>query len=785
MKQKIKTSRVAKRAIITAILVPGILMLAMYLVNPYFLTMPVALYRASSLTEMKDATSFLTYLYQYGSISQFNPDTGVSDFEYITTKYQNQKNPNYYELGKVEWHRGNFKTAVSHIERHHNDNVETEDSLFWLALSYMRLAEAKNCLEMLLQHDGSNDHTRMCTIPLTSFHQKKEYAKESVRLMERLLDEYDADNRRYQWLLNVNYMTINGFPDDVPERYRISGDFVNQFYGDKKREMEKKYADIIFHDRAKNLKVDNLGSGKGVAVEDFDRDGYLDVVTGSSYGNLEYYKNDNGKGFIRRGEEAGFSGIKGNHIITVADYDNDGWLDLFVARPFGDTRGDFVLLRNNGDATFTDVTVKLGLLPPHDKRDEHMMTFASAWGDIDNDGDLDLFVSGWGFYNWIGKDNPLAHNRGSVLYRNDGAKFTDVTKEYGLDSYVDGLNVFGAAFGDYDNDGLIDILLTSWYPGGYLGKNINGKRFERKDLIPTSALGFMTAFVDVNHDGRLDLFIADTALGDPVIKQTIFNEGIEGYNQGNNTIALQMADGTFENREDFFKDDLHIGTMGSSFGDINNDGAYDFYLGTGGPEGWYVMPNLMYMGLVDDKGAVSGYMDNISMLNGFGTLQKGHGIVFFDFDNDGDQDIYSSLGGAWTGDAWPNQLFVNDSKLDNTWVKIRLRGRRSNYYGLGARITVYAENAEGRQLIRRYYMDNKTGFGSAPYLAHIGLLDAVKITRVEVKWPGEVKAKKYTAKMGMLNTLDENGASKNNLLATPESKTIVKSQQHQKNKQGI
>jgi hypothetical protein len=199
---------------------------------------------------------------------------------------------------------------------------------------------------------------------------------------------------------------------------------------------------------------------------------------------------------------------------------------------------------------------------------------------------------------------------------------------------------------------------------------------------------------------------------------------------------------------------MPIGTMGCNYGDIDNDGAYDFYLGTGNPEGWYVLPNLMYIGETDD-GKPTGYMTNISMLHGFGTIQKGHGIVFFDFDNDGDQDLYSSLGGMWPGDRWPNQFFVNESQLTNTWTKIRLRGTKSNYFGVGAKIKVVAENQQGHSIIRYYQMDNKTGFGSAPYRAHIGLLDAVRINYVEVTWPGEQSPKAYQARLGQLNVLDE------------------------------
>jgi hypothetical protein len=143
------------------------------------------------------------------------------------------------------------------------------------------------------------------------------------------------------------------------------------------------------------------------------------------------------------------------------------------------------------------------------------------------------------------------------------------------------------------------------------------------------------------------------------------------------------------------------------------------------------------------------------MLHGLGSIQKGHGIVFFDFDNDGDEDIYSSLGGMWPADKWPNQFFVNNSRLNNSWVSIRLRGRRTNYFGVGATIRVVAENRLGEEIVRYALMDQRTGFGSSPYLAHVGLLDATRVKGVEVYWPASGCRRVYQAELSKLSLLDE------------------------------
>src|SRR5207249_8980837 len=110
--------------------------------------------------------------------------------------------------------------------------------------------------------------------------------------------------------------------------------------------------------RASELGVDTYGTGRGVAVEDFDKDGYLDIVTGGQFEAVRYYKNDHGVRFIDMTSKVGLAGATQPFIINAADYDNDGWPDIFVARPFG----RFQLFHNNRDGTFTDVTASSGLL---------------------------------------------------------------------------------------------------------------------------------------------------------------------------------------------------------------------------------------------------------------------------------------------------------------------------------------------------------------------------------------------------------------------------------------
>ena len=712
-------------------------------------------FRYATMAENKNLLFCLNYWFEFVGKLKLSTD-GFYSFDGIA-----EDNLDDFERGRLAYHRADFARAIHYIVRDINKNGASEAKLFWLALSYMRNAEAENCLSKLLDNPQTAttlvshnqhlhyEHTQLCALPLTQFHDRTDSARTAAQLFEKLLDHYDKDNRLYQWLLNFNYMTINAFPYDVPPKYLIQTSFIDSFYGTRKHKVEAEFSYLSFEDRAKAFGIDTYNTGRGVAVEDFDKDSYLDIVTGGSFDVLKYYKNDHGTGFIDRTAEAGLSGIKQPFFIVAVDYDNDGWMDLFITRMFGKS---YTLLRNNGDGTFADVTASSGLLyakPP----DQMTSAWAPAWADVNNDGYLDLFLAQLGLRIPFSKGVLAKPRMDSKLFINENGHFVDKTKEYGLNSIVKDQYFIGAAFGDYDADGYPDLFLSSPLRNtSVLLHNQSGKRFERTDLIRRTEGGFAAAFVDVNHDGKLDIFWGGFADAKTSTEQVVFGEHLDRYQSGRTTILLQTHDGRFEERNDFF--DMPMGTMGSSFGDINNDGCHDFYLGTGTPEGWFVLPNLMYIGHTDGTKCVE-RTTNISMLHGFGTIQKGHGIVFFDFNNDGKQDMYSSLGGMWPADAWPNQFFVNNSKLENSWVKIRLRGRKTNFFGVGAIIKVTAENQQNEEIIRYHFMDQKTGFGSGPYLAHIGLLNASHIKGVEIFWSRSHCKRTYTAELNQLNMLDE------------------------------
>jgi hypothetical protein len=167
--------------------------------------------------------------------------------------------------------------------------------------------------------------------------------------------------------------------------------------------------------------------------------------------------------------------------------------------------------------------------------------------------------------------------------------------------------------------------------------------------------------------------------------------------------------------------------MGHNFGDLDNDGYLDVYLGTGRPPYDALMPNLMYR---NDGG--ERFVD-VTYSGGFGHLQKGHGVAFGDFDHDGDQDVFEEMGGAYPGDAYHSALYENPGH-GHRWLNLRLEGVRSNRSALGAKVTVRVETPAGERALHRV-VGGGGSFGRSPLRVEVGLGDATAIREVEIEWP--------------------------------------------------
>ncbi len=290
---------------------------------------------------------------------------------------------------------------------------------------------------------------------------------------------------------------------------------------------------------------------------------------------------------------------------------------------------------------------------------------AVSWGDYDEDGDADLYVS-----------NMASANR---LYRNEGdGRFTDVAESAGVTRPI---SSFAAFFWDFDQDGHLDLFVS-----GFGGPNT------------------LPSVVDV----------AASSLGLPVRGEMPRLYRGDGQGRFEDVAAARGLD-------------RYALTMGCNFGDLDNDGRPDLYLGTGYPYYEGLVPNLMYR----NRGA-AGFAD-VTTAGGFGHLQKGHGIAFADYDDDGDEDVLERLGGAYPGDAYGNALFQNPG-FGNHWSKIRLVGTRSNRWGIGARIALEIEEDGARRRVFEH-VNSGGSFGGNPLTQHLGLGRAERIARLEIRWP--------------------------------------------------
>ena len=511
------------------------------------------------------------------------------------------------------------------------------------------------------------------------------------------------------WLLNVSAMAAGRYPDGVPEEWRIPP------------EAFESEADIgRFTNRAAELGVDAPGRAGGSVMEDFDGDGDLDLMASSLYltDEIRLFLNEGGR-FVDAGHERGLAGLTGGLNLVQADYDDDGDVDVFVLRGGWNRLGQpNSLIRNEGDARFTDVTQEAGVFSSHP-------TQTASWVDYDGDGDLDLFIG-----NESETRGRVPRIAPAELYRNEGdGTFVDVAADVGLD--VVGF-IKAVAWGDYDDDGRPDVYLSRFDEPNQLFRNEGptpegGWRFT--DVTATAGVAepresFPTWFWDYDHDGRLDLFVSGYRLrpGD-IPAEYLGNPGQGALPR----LYRNRGDGSFEDVTAAAGLERVLYTMGSNYGDLDNDGWPDFYAGTGEPNLRAIVPNRMFRN-------AGGRFEDVTTSGGFGHVAKGHGVAFGDLDGDGDQDLYVVLGGAVQADVGRNALWENPGH-GNRWITLRLEGVEANRSAVGARVRVGVDTPSGTRDI--YVLAGSGGsFGASSLQQEIGLGDATAIREIEVRWPG-------------------------------------------------
>ena len=628
-----------------------------------------------------------------------------------------------FRLGLAELRLGREQEAVEHCSRAAKLVADHSSSMpnrvkthvaYWLAVCHMRLGETQNCCV--------RNTPDSCIFPITGegIHTNQSGSKEAIRLLTLVLEKSPRElgyHDRAKWLLNIAYMTIGGYPDDVPEEYRIDASRLDTGQKDTDQPFPR------FRNVAQTRGVATFSTSGGVIADDFDNDGWIDLMV-STYepdGQLRYFHNCGDGTFEDRTTAANLEGITGGLNMIQADFNNDGFVDLFVMRGgwWGDAgKHPNSLLRNNGDGTFVDVTFAAGLA------DENFPTQTASWADYDLDGDLDLYV---------GNEHSAKTTAPSQLFRNNGdGTFRDVAEAAGVTNLRYAKSVI---WGDFDQDRWPDLHVSNFLGQNRLYHNHGDGTFSDVAValgVAEPEASFPAWFWDADNDGQLDLFVS----GYSAHVADLLADNLDQPFRAELPRLYQFENGTFTDQGRRWNLSQPSAPMGSNFGDLDNDGFLDFYLGTGWPEYDELMPNMMFRNEQGQSFA------NVTVRGGFGHLQKGHAVAFADFDQDGDLDVFQQMGGAFPGDRFHDALYENPG-FENHWIAVTLIGTDSNRSAIGTRIHVVVADDSGSRSIYRWVNSGAT-FGASPLRQQIGLGRSSSVERLEIYWPKTDKTQVFT-----------------------------------------
>jgi hypothetical protein len=480
----------------------------------------------------------------------------------------------------------------------------------------------------------------------------------------------------------------------------------------------------------------------GVALLDFDNDGRLDVffTNGARIPGLakddprfwnRLYRNQGDGTFRDVTEGAGVRGEGYSMGAAAADFDNDGWTDLYVT---GVNRN--VLYRNERGARFADVTERAGVAG-FGEGGKKLWSVGAAWLDYDNDGDLDLFVAN--YLDWSLENNRICGAEGrrlscpptdygglpNLLYRNEGSgRFTDVSTATGIAGHVGkGMSV---AVADADGDGLLDVFVANDRLRNFLFRNVGGRGFVEagveagvaytEDGVPVSGMG--ADFRDLDEDGRPDVFL--TALsGEPF---PLYLNTAEGFfvpathraGLGFSTVLMSgWGTGAYD-----FDNDGHKDLFSANSHVSENVAAYSHHR--------YRQPNALFRGVGQGR-----FRDVTAGTGAAMQRARAHrGCAFGDLDNDGRVDVVVSVIGE------PPEVLYNVTTGGGHWLVLRLEGTKSNRDGIGAAVKLTDES--GR--VQYNHATTAVGYASASdKRVHFGLGADRTVREIEIRWPSGIR----------------------------------------------
>ena len=447
------------------------------------------------------------------------------------------------------------------------------------------------------------------------------------------------------------------------------------------------------------------GEFGGVAAGDFDNDGWVDIyAVGGENNPNALFKNDGSGAFENIAAELSVDFIDKQAGPSFADVNGDGWLDLFVGSlarglPIADfTGGTPRLLINSAGTTFSDVFPTSNLVLPRN-------SVSSSWSDYDRDGDLDLLTSRWSF------DFALSYEN---LWRNEGDQtFTSVNDIVGIEWSDFEDFTFAGTFSDINDDGWLDLLYVADFLNSrvYINQEQNDQRVfaNLTNAVISDTNGMGSAVGDYDNDGDMDWFVSSISH---------FDE--RGHPEGNR-LYENRGDGYFTDKTDEAGVRQGYWGWGACFADFDNDTHLDIFHVNGfrdQGERFENDPSRLFMSNGDKT------FSERSVELGIDDTGQGRGVVCFDFDRDGDIDIYVSNNGQ------ANKFYCNHGAVNN-FLNVQLRNSENNGFGIGAKIVLTLDELELTREVR--IGDNYSS--NNPAEAHFGLGDNVSVTKLTVYWP--------------------------------------------------
>lgn len=471
---------------------------------------------------------------------------------------------------------------------------------------------------------------------------------------------------------------------------------------------------------------------RGVSTADFNQDGWPDLFIAHEGGKSVLYLNNNGKNFSDNTQSSGLEGITGITGANPIDYNNDGCIDLYLVRPYISS----LLYQNDCHGKFTDMTESVGLFI------KEIPTTGSIWFDADNDGWPDLYVLSTGdfrngFLPMFGDFQNALPNR--FFHNQKGKKFIEKTDSTGLGDRRISL---AAAAVDVDNDNDLDVYVVNDMQRNMLFENKGNLKFvevSKKSQTDDLGNGMGVSVADLNQDSLLDMFVTNVNVWNPKARyirpdrSTKFQstKELDRYVRSRPTNRLYMNAGNKVFKESFAEKMQHFNVSSwgwnNFFFDFDNDELTDLYVVNGfRPESFNHHDEEKLLVKQTPDGSFHQLPHKISQL---GYKSNSRGSVFLDFDKDGDMDL------VLTGLHSP-KFYLNEDQQKNNWVAFNLKGKKSNRSGFGSRITVKTDT-RSQSLQQGAIGGHFISYINGP--VHFGLGKNKLINEVTVKWPSGQK----------------------------------------------